>query len=82
MFTHHGRYSPVSECSVNSNSNIAKLQVLYDDGTYTAVSIEDMKGDTRVFILSNVNASTSEQHRLKIDNKHYEWTGLYHLGDS
>ena len=49
-----------SELSLNSNSNIAKQQVLYNDEAYTAGSIEDLKGQTSVFILSNVNASPYE----------------------
>jgi len=77
----HGSYSPVSELSVNSKSNISKLEVLYDDENYTAVSIKDLKGHASVFILSNMDASAAEQHQLKIDNKVYEWTGPYHFTD-
>ena len=77
----HGSYSPVTELSINSKSNIGKLAVIYDDQNYTAVSIEDLTGSERVFVLSNANASASSQHQLKIDKKVYEWTGPYHLTD-
>ncbi len=74
----HGNYSTVSEFAVNSNSNISKLNVVYDDKDYTAVSIEDLQGHTSIFILSNMDASASEKHRLQIDDKAYQWIGPYH----
>ncbi|MBL4630486.1 MAG: alginate lyase family protein [Paraglaciecola sp.] len=78
----HGHYNDVSEFSVNSNSNIAQLKVVYDDANYTAVSIKDVKGHASLFIYSNLDASTSKQHQLKIDDKLYKWTGAYHYTDS
>ena len=74
----HGSYSPVSEMAVNSNSSIAEMKVAYDDKNYTAVSIEDVKGQKNMFILSNMKASTSAQHKLEIDDKAYQWTGPYY----
>ncbi|MGJ8681061.1 alginate lyase family protein [Paraglaciecola sp.] len=73
----HGSYSPVSELSLNSNSNIAQLTVVHDSEDYTAVVIKDIKGNSNQFIVANKNASTSQQHQLKIDNKSYKWTGPY-----
>jgi hypothetical protein len=78
----HGSYSPVSELSVNSNSNIAELKIVHDDASYTAVSIKDKKGHVSVFILVNMNASTSKQHQLEIDAKSYHWTGPHHFTDN
>ena len=78
----HGNYSPVSEIAVNSNSNIAKLRVVYDESDYTAVSIEDMEGRTSIFILSNMDASASRQHQLEIDDRAYQWTGPYRYIDT
>jgi len=74
----HGSYSPVSELAGNSRSNISELKVVYDDDKYTAVSIEDLGGQTSVFILSNRDSSASEQHKLKIDGQAFRWTGPYH----
>ena len=74
----HGSYSPVSEFAVNSNSNIAELEVIYDDDNYTAVSIEGLEGNTSIFILSNMDASASKQHQVVIDDRTYQWTGPYH----
>jgi len=78
----HGSYSPVSESSVNSNSNIAELKVVHDDENYTAVSIKDLKGTVNVFILANINTSASQKHQLTVDGKLYRWTGAYHFTDS
>jgi hypothetical protein len=75
----HGSYSPVSESSVNSSSNIAQLKVVFDDAKYTAVSIKDVKGQSSLFILSNLKASATEKHKLKINGKSYRWTGAFHF---
>ncbi|MFT4939537.1 MAG: hypothetical protein ACI88A_002580 [Paraglaciecola sp.] len=77
----HGSYNTVSELSVNSNSNIDELKVVHDDADYTAITIKDVKGQKSLFILSNMNASASQQHQLKIDGKSYHWTGAYHYTD-
>ena len=71
----HGSYSPVSEIAESSNGNVAELNVVYDDEDYTAVSIEDVRGDTRIFILSNDDSSASTEHELEINGKAYRWSG-------
>ena len=77
----HGSYSPVSEFAVHSNSSISELKVIFDDENYTAVSIEDLEGQSSVFIVSNTDAAVSKQHQLEIDNRTYQWKGLYHFID-
>jgi hypothetical protein len=73
----HGSYSPVSELSINSNSSIATLEVVYDDDNYTAVSITDVQGNGQLFILSNKDSSSATKHQLSINNKDYHWVGPY-----
>ncbi|MEI6894567.1 MAG: heparinase II/III family protein [Colwellia sp.] len=73
----HGSYSPVSEASLNSNSNIADLALVHDDDNYTAVSITDVKGNEQLFILANKDSSSSAKHKLSINDKVYQWTGPY-----
>lgn len=75
----HGHYSAVSEFAVNSNSSIAHLGLIYDDENYTGVAIEDKEGNTLIFIQSNTNGSSKAQHRLKIKDKEYQWTGPYYF---
>ena len=75
----HGRYSPVSELSVNPMSNIAALKVAFDTETYTAVVIETLDNKSSLFIVANRDAATSAKHHLKIGGKHYGWLGPYHL---
>ena len=77
----HGSYSPVSEFAVHSNSSISELKVIFDDENYTAVSIEDLEGQSSVFIVSNADAVVSKQHQLEIDNRTYQWKGPYHFID-
>jgi len=78
----HGSYSPVSELALDANSHIAALRVVHDDERYTAVAIEDLDGQTSVFVLADTDASASKQHQLKIDGKKYRWTGPYHYFDT
>ena len=73
----HGSYNPVSELSINSNSNIATIEVVYDDDNYTAVSITDVKGNEQLFIVSNKNPSKTAEHKLSVNNQDYSWTGPY-----
>jgi hypothetical protein len=74
----HGSYNPVTESAFNSNSSIAELTVLQDDAKYTAVSIETVQGNTRIFIVSNQDAESSTAHRLEINGKDYNWSGPFH----
>jgi len=77
----HGSYSPVSENALDSNSHIAELKLVQDDDNYTAVSIEDLEGRTSMFIMSNLDATASKQHELKIDGKTHQWSGPYSYFD-
>lgn len=78
----HGSYSPVSELSVNSDSSIAQLTVVHDDDQYTAVSIDNVKGQKSIFILSNTDAAQNTKHKLKMNGKVYRWTGPYLYADA
>jgi hypothetical protein len=74
----HGSYSPVSELALNSNSNIAQLEIVYDDPDYTAVSIESLDGQKSLFVVSNSDAAGSTQHSIETGTKIIQWTGPYH----
>lgn len=76
----HGSYSPVSELAVNSNSNIAELNVVFDDPNYTAVSVEDLSGRATMLIVA-ADASTSKGHQLEIAGRVYRWSGPYRYAD-
>ncbi len=75
----HGNYSPVTESAVNSNSNIAALKVVLDTEAYTAIQITNVKGNTKLFITANTDASKEAKHNVKIDDKNYEWSGSYYF---
>ncbi|MDO6760480.1 alginate lyase family protein [Tamlana sp. 2_MG-2023] len=75
----HGGYSPVSENAVNSHSNISKIKVIYNDADYTAVSIVDLQGNSKVFIVSNKTTSKEKKHNLKINDNTFQWTGSYYF---
>lgn len=73
----HGRYSPVSELAVDSSSNIAALNLLFDSERYTAIGLEDLQGVEHILVISNSDASAERDHRLKIKGKLHRWKGPY-----
>ena len=75
----HGTYSPVSELAINAYSNVKTIEVLQNDASYTAIKIESLVGEARIFILSNANNSRTKEHQLTINNKNYEWSGSYYF---
>ena len=75
----HGNYSPVTESAVNSKSSIKELKVLIDTEAYTAIQITNIKGNVKLFITVNTNASKEAKHNLKINDKNYEWSGSYYF---
>jgi len=75
----HGSYSPVTESALNSNSSIKELKVVFDTEDYTAISLTNKNGNTKLFITANANASKEAKHTLKINNKEYSWTGPYYF---
>ncbi|WP_254780503.1 alginate lyase family protein [Maribacter dokdonensis] len=75
----HGSYSPVSELAINSNSNIKELKVVVDTAAYTAIEITAVNNETSLFIIANTNISKEAEHKLKINDKNYEWSGSYHF---
>ena len=74
----HGSYSPVSESAINSKSNIKEIKVVLDTVDYTVISITTLKGNTKLFITANTNASKEAKHTLKINNKNFTWVGSYY----
>ena len=75
----HGGYSPVTESAVNSNSSIKELKVVFDSDAYTAIEITNVKGNTKLFITANSNASKEATHNVKINDKNYQFTGTYYF---
>ncbi|MBC3844793.1 alginate lyase family protein [Winogradskyella echinorum] len=75
----HGSYSPVTESAKNSNSSIKEIKMVLDTEAYTAIQITNIKGNTKLFITANINASAEAKHTLKINDKNYEWSGSYYF---
>lgn len=74
----HGNYSPVSESAVNSNSSIKELKVVLETADYSAISITNVNGNTKLFITANKNASKEAKHTVNINDKSYTWVGSYY----
>lgn len=73
----HGSYNPVSEFSVNSNSNISELKVVYDTEDYTAIALKDINSNVSLFLLANTNNSDEAEHQLNVDGRLYKWKSKY-----
>ncbi len=73
----HGHYDPVGETATNSNSNIKKLEIIYQDEKYIAIKIESIKGGNTTFIFSFEDANKNSKHQITIENKEYKWVGPY-----
>jgi hypothetical protein len=73
----HGGYSPVTESAVNSKSSIKELKVIMDTENYTAIEITNIKGNIKLFITANTDASKKAEHKVNINGKNYEWSGSY-----
>ena len=73
----HGNYSTVSESATNAFSNISNLAIVYNDDAYLAVTIETLSNETKLFIFSFKDASKESNHKLKINEKEYQWVGPY-----
>ena len=75
----HGNYSTVTELAKNAFSSVEALKVLQSSVDYSAVELSLKNGDSYVFIMANSNASKTEKHSLLINDKTYNWTGVYYF---
>jgi hypothetical protein len=75
----HGNYSPVNEVPNHPYGELDKVEVLYNDDNYTAVSWSAKKGKSWTLIISNQNNDEKAKHNLKINEKDYEWKGGFVL---
>ncbi|WP_245617591.1 alginate lyase family protein [Siansivirga zeaxanthinifaciens] len=75
----HGHYDPVSEIATNAFSNIKNLTILYSDEAYVAIHIENINHTESMFLFSFKNNSIDKKHQIKIEDKVYEWVGVYQL---
>ncbi len=78
----HGSYSPVTESALNSKSSIKEVKVILDAADYTAVEITTIKGNTKLFITSNLDSLKETKHNLKLNGKIYSWIGPYYYKQS
>ncbi|MGQ7947353.1 alginate lyase family protein [Flavobacterium sp. WC2509] len=74
----HGNYNKVTELATNSSSNIASLNVVYEDPNYIGVEIKSKSGVVTLFVLATKNNIANQKHRLQINNKNYNWVGPYY----
>jgi hypothetical protein len=74
----HGSYSPVTENALNASSSIANVELVYEDKSYVAVTIENKNGNVSLFILATANNSADRKHTLEIKGKTHSWVGAHY----
>ena len=74
----HGSYSPITELSLNSNSSIKALKLVFDSERYTAVQILDVDNNKQLLLVANSDNDEASEHSLTLGDSIYTWTGPYH----
>ena len=74
----HGSYSPVTENAANAFSVIEKVELVYEDANYVAVSIQNKNGKTVLFVLATADNSATTKHQIKIKEQTYTWVGTHY----
>lgn len=74
----HGSYSPVTENAANAFSAIEKVEFVYEDANYVAVSIQNKNGNTVLFVLATADNSATIKHQIKIKEQTYTWVGTHY----
>ncbi|MCF6181282.1 alginate lyase family protein [Lutibacter sp.] len=74
----HGSYSPVSELALNSKSIISNLEVLTNTPEFVSIKIKTVNGKSKLLMLANDVVSKTSKHKLKLNDKVYQWIGSYY----
>ncbi len=75
----HGAYNWVTELAEEPFTSIEKVSILHDDVDYTIIQFNNKAGKEWRLMLANQDASETTKHKVEIDNKVFEWTGVYEL---
>jgi hypothetical protein len=74
-----GHYDPVNEISANSFSNITDVDILVNNGQYTAVTFGNKTGEKWIMIVSNEDASSLLNHHFSISSRNFDWVGPFKI---
>ena len=75
----HGAYNLATELAEHPFPSVEKVSIVYDDANYTIIHFSNKAGKEWTLQLAHQNASELAQHKVEIDNKFFEWTGVYQL---
>ena len=74
----HGSYSPVTENAANAFSVIEKVELVYEDANYVAVTVQNKNGKSVLFVLATADNSATTKHQIKIKEQTYTWVGAHY----
>jgi hypothetical protein len=77
----HGLFDPNLELTKGATPQTKRIQVIFQDDTYTAVEVQ-LAHTNIIFITLNKDFNESKQHTLTIANTTYNWTGNYHIANN
>jgi len=75
----HGEYSPVTEIAKNSYSKVKSVNILKNDTDYSVIQVQFLQGNSWVFALANKEDGKNKEHKIEVNNVHFEWRGAYKL---
>ncbi|KAA3637697.1 MAG: heparinase, partial [Bacteroidetes bacterium] len=71
----HGTYNPVSEIPLSPFATVSSVDILYDSGKYTIVSLSKENGLKWELAIANLNNSETANHSLEANGVIYKWKG-------
>ena len=75
----HGLYDLTREVTENYQSNIANIELLKDDNTFSVVKITVMNGQQFLFITTNSDYDGSKSRTVTVNNHSISFTGNYYF---
>jgi len=75
----HGAYNPVSEIAEHPFTSVEKVSVLHDVAEYTIIQFSNKSGKEWTLMLAHQDASEMSKHKVSVNGKVFEWSGVYHL---
>ena len=75
----HGLYDLSREVTTNFDTNIANLELMMDDESYSAVKLETKNKQSFLFISVNKDFGVSKEHKIILNGRSITFTGNYYF---
>ncbi|MGV3459785.1 MAG: alginate lyase family protein [Flavobacterium sp.] len=75
----HGSFDPKLESVQDPHSKVKNITLVKQDDNYTIVAVDFINGKSYTLLFANKGSDAKKQHKLKVGNQEYKWTGNYNL---